>query len=55
MSTEKRSRRAKNNAITGIYLTNPITDNKTDKSGGVKNRNKDNAVYGRETSEIIKL
>lgn len=41
--------------ITGAFYTNTITDNKTTPDGNVKNAHKDNAVYGRETSEIIRL
>ena len=43
------------NIITGMYYTNTITDNITTKKGNVKNAHKANAVYDRETSEIIKL
>lgn len=45
----------KNKKVTGAFYTNTITDNKTTPDGNVKNAHKDNAVYGRETSEIIRL
>lgn len=54
--TGKRSSSAKKGrVITGMYYTNTITDNITTKKGNVKNAHKANAVYDRETSEIIEL
>lgn len=53
--TAKSETPQKGKKITGAFYTNTITDNKTTPDGNVKNAHKDNAVYGRETSEIIRL
>lgn len=45
----------KTKEIAPVYETNPITANKTEKSGNVYNKTKQNAEYAREWSKENKL
>lgn len=45
----------KKDKLTGLFLTNAITDNKETKNGEIVNAHASNAVFARETSETLRL